>query len=225
MLDMGISQLRQKYFHSLSSYYKVLEQRNKLLKDNPGSDMLWVWNEKLAQSGKDIIWYRNSFIERLEKKVKDIMNEISGENVRLKYNCGFFVKDFNDKEEIENVFLEELKKNEEREKRMGMSLIGPHRDDFGIFINEKEAKYYASQGQQRSVALAIKMGEVKLIEDDTGQTPVLLLDDVLSELDENRRGYVLKNIDNIQVIITCTEKDFFGNMKNINLINIKNVIN
>lgn len=225
MLDMGISQLRQKYFYSLSSYYKVLEQRNKLLKDNPDSDMLWVWSEKLAQSGKDIIWYRKSFIERLEKKVKQVMNEISGEEVELKYNCGLILEDFGDKEKIEKAFLEELEKNEEREKKMGMSLIGPHRDDFFIFINKKEAKSFASQGQQRSVALAIKMGEVKLIEDDTGQTPVLLLDDVLSELDENRRNYILKNIDNIQVIITCTDKDFFGNMKNVNLINIKDVIN
>lgn len=225
MLDMGISQLRQKYFYSLSSYYKVLEQRNKLLKDNPNSDMLWVWNEKLAQSGKDIIWYRKSFMDRLDKKVKYVMNEISGESVELKYNCGFFIEDFENKDKIEKAFLEELIKNEEREKRMGMSLIGPHRDDFNIFINEKEAKSFASQGQQRTVALAIKMGEVKLIKDDTGQTPVLLLDDVLSEIDEKRRNYVLNNINNIQVIITCTEKNFFGNMKNVNLINIKDVIN
>ena len=223
MLDFGICQLRQKYFHSLSSYYKVLEQRNKLLRDNPESEMLWVWDEKLVECGTDIIWYRNSFIERLNEKIKKIIKEICEEDIDLLYDCGFEIEDFKNKEIIKSSFEKELKKSLLREKRFGMSLVGPHRDDFKILLNGKEAKLYASQGQQRTIALAIKMSEVELIKDDMGETPVLLLDDVLSELDVNRREYVLNKIKDIQVIITCTEKDLFGNIPDVNLINVEDI--
>lgn len=223
MMDLGICQLRHKYFHSLSDYYKVLEQRNKLLKENPESEMLWVWDEKLAESGTDIVWYRYSYIERLKVKVSKILKEICGEEVSLVYNCGFEVEDFTDKEKIKEVFNDQLKQNAEREKKFGMSLVGPHRDDIKILLNGAEAKMYASQGQQRTIALSIKMAEVELIKDDTGESPVLLLDDVLSELDESRRGYVLNNIENIQVVITCTDKDLFGSIPNVNLIDVENV--
>ena len=223
MLDLGICQLRQKYFHSLSSYYKVLEQRNKLLKDEPESEMLCVWDEKLTECGTDVIWYRNSFIERLNEKIKKIIKEICEEDIDLIYDCGFQAENLRDKEIIKKNFEDELKKNIEREKKLGISLVGPHRDDFKILLNSKEAKLYASQGQQRTIALAIKMAEVELIKDDMGQTPVLLLDDVLSELDERRREYVLNKIKNIQVIITCTEKDLFGNIPNVNLIDVESV--
>lgn len=225
MLDFGICQLRQKYFHSLSSYYKVLEQRNKLLRDNPESEMLWVWDEKLIECGTDIIWYRNSFIERLNEKIKKIIKEICEEDIDLIYDCGFETEDLKNKDAIKKSFEEELKKNILREKKFGMSLVGPHRDDFKIFLNGRESKLYASQGQQRTVALAIKMSEVELIKDDMGETPVLLLDDVLSELDESRREYVLNKIKNIQVIITCTEKDLFGNIPDVNLINVEDIKN
>lgn len=225
MLDFGICQLRQKYFHSLSSYYKVLEQRNRLLKDDPESDMLWVWDEKLIESGTDIIWYRNSFIERLNEKIKYIIKEICNESIDLIYDCGFEGADLKDKESIKEAFEKELKKNILREKKSGISLIGPHRDDFKIILNGNEAKLYASQGQQRTIALAIKMAEVELIKDDMGETPVLLLDDVLSELDESRREYILNKIKDIQVIITCTEKDLFGNIPDVNLINVEDIKN
>ena len=225
MLDLGICQLRQKYFHSLSSYYKILEQRNKLLKEEPESEMLWVWNEKLVESGTDIIWYRNSFIERLNEKIKKIIFNICNEKIDLIYDCGFEITDLKNKESITKAFEEELNKNLVREKKFGMSLTGPHRDDFKIILNGNEAKFYASQGQQRTIALAIKMAEAELIKDDMGETPVLLLDDVLSELDENRREFVLNKVKGIQVIITCTDKDLFGNIPNVNLINVENIKN
>ena len=104
-----------------------------------------------------------------------------------------------------------------------MSLIGPHRDDFKIYLNDSDAKLYASQGQQRTIALAIKMAEVELIKENIGEPPVLLLDDVLSELDESRRNYILNKIKDIQVIITCTEQDLFGNIPDVNLINIEDI--
>lgn len=223
MLDFGICQLRKKYFHSLATYYKILEQRNKLLKENPDSEMLWVWNEKLIEAGTDIVWYRSSYVERLNEKIKNIILNICNEKIVLEYDCGFYVDDFKSKELIKKAFEEEINKNEEREKKFGMSLIGPHRDDFKIILNDNEAKLYASQGQQRTIALAIKMAEVELIKDDTGETPVLLLDDVLSELDENRRNFVLNKIKNIQVIITCTDKDLFGNIPDVNMINVEDI--
>ena len=223
MLDLGICQLRQKYFHSLSSYYKVLEQRNKLLKDNPESEMMWVWDEKLISAGTDIIWYRYSYIERLGTKVKEILKNLSGEDIEIVYSCGFECENFNDKSKIKESFEKELKANSEREKKFGVSLTGPHRDDFKIILNGSEAKHYASQGQQRSVALAIKMGEAALIKDDTGETPVLLLDDVLSDLDEKRRSYILNNIKNMQVVITCTEKDLLGKIPDVNLIDVEKI--
>ena len=223
MLDLGICQLRQRYFHSLSTYYKILEQRNKLLKEDPESEMKWVWDEKLVESGADIVWYRYSYIKRIENKVKEVLKEISGEKIELIYDCCFDAEDFTDKEKIKEAFSNELKLNEKREKHFGMSLIGPHRDDFKILLNSAEAKLYASQGQKRSIALSLKMAEAKLIKDDTDEVPVLLLDDVLSELDEKRRDYILNNIKDMQVIITCTEKDLFGNIADVNLIDVEKV--
>ena len=223
LLDFGICPLRKKYFNSLTSYLKTLEQRNKLLKDNPESEMLWVWDEKLLEYGVDIIWYRNSFIERLNEKIQPITKEIGNEKVEIVYDCGFKIDDFTDKETIKKCFSEEIERFKEREKKLGVSLVGPHRDDFKIFLNGSEAKLYASQGQQRTIALAIKMAEVELIKENIGEPPVLLLDDVLSELDENRRNFVLNKIKNIQVIITCTEKDLFGNIPDVNLINIEDI--
>lgn len=223
MIDLGICQLRQRYFYSLSVYYKILEQRNKLLKDNPKSEMLWVWNEKLCDSGTDIIWYRYSYMKKLSEKASEIVKKICNEDLKIIYESSFEAEDYNDKKNIKDCFLKELKEIEEREKKFGMSLLGPHRDDFKIKINDKDAKLYASQGQQRTAALAIKMAEVALIEEDTGEMPVLLLDDVLSELDTKRRKYVLNEIKNIQIIITCTDKDLFEDVSNVNLINVENI--
>ena len=223
MLDLGICQLRQKYFYSLSSYYKVLEQRNRLLKENPESEMMWVWDEKLVLAGSDIIWYRYSYIERLGVKIKKFLKKLSGEDIEINYNCGFECEDFGDKKKIKESFKKEISENSEREKKFGVSLVGPHRDDFKIILNGSEAKHYASQGQQRSVALAIKMAEAALIKDDTGEDPVLLLDDVLSDLDESRRSYILNNIKGMQVVITCTEKDLLGKIPGVNLIDVEKI--
>ncbi len=206
MLDLGICQISKRYFHSLSQYIKVLEQRNRLLKENSESKSLWVWDEKLADFGSDVIRFRKKYIDNLYERACVVHSDICGEKLEIKYRCGVPIEDFEDKEKIKSQFCCELKKISPREKRFGLSLAGPHRDDFDIVINGKEARLYGSQGQQRTAALSLKMGEVGLIRDDIGEMPILLLDDVMSELDDLRQGYILSNIKGVQVIITSTTK-------------------
>ncbi|OQB15285.1 MAG: DNA replication and repair protein RecF [Firmicutes bacterium ADurb.Bin193] len=220
MMDVGICQISKKYFNALTQYIKVLEQKNRLLKDKPDSKALWVWNEKLAELGTEVIWFRKSYIDSIGKKAAEIHRDICKEDFEIKYSCGAGVDDFSSKESILNRFRCEIEKNDEREKRFGISLVGPHRDDFEIFIDKNEARVYASQGQQRTAVLSVKMSEVSLIRENTGEPPVLLLDDVMSELDAHRQSYILNGIKDSQVIITCTEPfDCFG----AKIINIRDV--
>ena len=199
MLDLAMCQVSKKYFFALSQYIKTLEQRNKLLRDDPDSDSIWVWNEKLAKTGSDIIVMRNAFLERLGSSAAGVCKDISGETLTLKYVCGG--------EPVYEDFIKLIEKNAARERKMGISLVGPHRDDFDIFINDAPAKMYGSQGQQRTAAVALKLAEVAVIKDRTGEMPVLLLDDVMSELDTHRRKYIAGSIKDMQVIITCTSPE------------------
>jgi len=211
MLDLGICQVSKRYFHSLSQYLKALDQRNRLLKENPDSKTLWVWDERLAEYGSDVIRFRKNYVDSLCERAAAVHHEICGETLEIRYKCGVSIEDFSDREIIKNQFCCDIKKNSDRERRFGISLTGPHRDDFDIVIDGREARLYGSQGQQRTAALSLKMGEVGLIRDNIGEPPVLLLDDVMSELDQSRQKYILENIKDIQVIITSTERlDFDG---------------
>lgn len=221
MMDLGICQVSKKYFHALSQYVKILEQRNRLLKECPESKTLWVWDEKLAQCGTEVIWFRKSYIDSLNLIASKIHNDICKEKLEIQYCCGVQIEDFSNKKAIMQQFICEIKRNCEREKRFGMSLVGPHRDDFNISINDKEARLYSSQGQQRTAALSLKMAEVSLIRDNIGEMPVLLLDDVMSELDLSRQSYILNNINDIQVVITCTTPLECKNAKKINVEDVK----
>lgn len=221
MMDIGICQLSRKYFHALSQYVKVLGQRNKLLRDNPESKTLWVWDEKLAQFGAEVIWFRKSYIDNLEKKAASVHKDICGESLELKYLCGTPVSDFSSKEEIRRQICCDIQKVREREKKLKTSLSGPHKDDFEIVINGCPAKLFGSQGQQRTAALSLKMAEVGIILEHTGEMPVLLLDDVMSELDDFRQEYLIRNIKDMQVIITCTSPLKYKNAKKIYVEDVK----
>lgn len=221
MMDIGICQLSRKYFHALSQYVKALEQRNKLLKENPESKTLWVWNENLVQYGTEVIWFRKIYTDNLGKKAFNIHRDICGEELEIKYNCGAAVRDFSSKEEVTRQFCCDIQRLSEREKKAGISLTGPHRDDFEININGCEAKLYGSQGQQRTAALSMKMAEVGIIFEHTGEMPVLLLDDVMSELDKFRQEYILNNIKDMQVIITCTHPLEYESAKKIYIEDVK----
>jgi len=218
-LDIAISQMRPKYYHILRKYNKILEQRNSLIKkmrytnDKSLIETIDVWNEKLADYGMAIVSYRKKFADSLRDFAKKIHHEISGEVFDIEYKTSF-----QSKEE----FLEKLSKSLDKEIEMGFTLYGPHRDDLDIRIADKDIKIYGSQGQHRSAVLALKLAQADMIYEDCGEYPVLLLDDIMSELDAGRRAYLSGKICDKQVIITCTDADTLSADSRAKQINIKN---
>ena len=218
-LDIAVSQMRPKYYHILRRYNKILEQRNNLIKklryssDETLKDTIGVWNEKLADYGMAVVTYRKKFVNALRTFAKEIHSEISGEEFEIQYKTGFASKE---------EFLEKLNNSLNREIEMGFTLYGPHRDDLDIDVNGRDIKTYGSQGQHRSAILALKLAQADMIYEDTGEYPVLLLDDIMSELDAGRRGYLSGKIKNKQVIITCTDVDDLPESADAKLIHVEN---
>ena len=202
-LDMMIGQLRPNYVYTLNLYLKTLEQRNNYLRqikeENKPEEMLEIWDEKLAEYAVTIWKYRNEFIEKLKQKIKVIHKQITNEKEELK------IEYLSECENKEN-YLELLKQRRKLDIIKGFTTKGIHRDDFKAFINEKEVGIYGSQGQHRTSILTLKLAELYVIYDEIGEYPILLLDDFMSELDENRRKSFLQYIKDTQVIITCTDK-------------------
>ena len=203
-LDMMISSLRPNYLHLLNSYNKILEQRNNYLRqiklENKNPSMLDIWDEQLAECSFKIFEYRKYFIEKISDSIEDIHNLItkSGkEEIKIKY-----ISNSKDK----NSFLENLKKSRAMDIKRGFTATGIHRDDFMIYINNRPVSIFGSQGQQRTSILTLKLCELKIVKEEIGDSPILLLDDYMSELDEKRRTSFLENIKGNQVIITCTDR-------------------
>ena len=204
-LDSEICQLDKIYLSDLTKYNKVLNQRNKLLKDmvfRPDlENTLTVWDSQLIAYGKRLIIRRKQFLEELNDIVFDIHKSISGgkEELVLKYEP-----------DIDEAFFEdELNRAKIKDKKYCITSVGPHRDDISFYIGDVDIRKYGSQGQQRTSALSLKLSEIELVKKSIHDTPVLLLDDVLSELDSNRQNYLLNSIHDIQTIITCTGLDEF----------------
>ena len=204
-LDSELCQLDRIYLADLTNYNKILAQRNKLLKDmiyRPSlSDTLPVWDMQLIDTGKKIIRRRKQFVDELREIVSDIHYRISGgkEELFLKYEPN-----------IDDIFFEdELSRAKEKDKKLCQTSVGPHRDDLLFSIGDVDIRKYGSQGQQRTSALSLKLSEIELVRKSISDTPVLLLDDVLSELDSSRQNYLLNNISDTQTIITCTGLDEF----------------
>lgn len=201
-IDMEICQLNSKYYYNLVQYNKVLNERNIILKKrNSSEDMLEIYDEQLANFGEYIIKHRIEYLEKLNFYGSEIHKDITlnKENIEFKYQST--IKNLDN---IRENFLELLKKNRNRDIEKGISTIGPHRDDFLVNINGIDTKSYGSQGQQRTAVLTMKFSSLRIIRETTGEYPILLLDDVLSELDFNRKRYILSTIGEIQTIITCT---------------------
>lgn len=219
-IDMSISQMRPVYKYNLNRYNKVLFQRNNLLKSNKSKsdiiNLLEIFDFQLAKIGTEIMISRIVFINKLSKITSSIHNKLTlgKERLTLEYNSNI---NFNtiDKDNIEKSFLKELKKNKDKDLYTGITSIGPHRDDIKIKVNGLDARIFASQGQQRTVVLSIKLSEVEIINIDKGVYPVLLLDDVFSELDLDRRKYLTKSFKKMQTIITSTEMANFDDLRDI----------
>lgn len=204
-LDMELCQLDKIYLYQLTKYNKILNQRNKLLKDisfKPElQDTLSVWDMQLIEYGRKIIASRKNFIDRLNEIVPKIHNDISGgrEELILSYEPN-----------VSEEFMEqELMRNQEKDLKCRMTSIGPHRDDMCFMIEGIDIRKFGSQGQQRSCALSLKLSEIELVKNVIKDTPILFLDDVLSELDSNRQNFLLNSIHDIQTVITCTGLDEF----------------
>lgn len=214
-IDMELCQLNKVYLYHLSNYNKVVNQRNKLLKDisfRPDfMDTLDIWDMQMVEYGKKIIEERKAFIQRLNGIIYEIHQHLTGNKEELFISYEENVK----AEDFEAV----LKRNRERDIKMKMSMTGPHRDDICFKIKEIDIRKFGSQGQQRTAALSLKLSEIELVKQEIGDTPILLLDDVLSELDSNRQKYLLDSIHNIQTLITCTGlDDFVENQFKINKV-------
>lgn len=216
-VDMTISQIRPSYFYDLQLLAKILKQRNTLLKSlNTNSkliDTMDVWNAKLAEVAASIIISRRSFARKLSELAQNQHKFLTVEKeiISFDYDCSFQLSNDKSKSEIIEIYLKQLEKNISRDIALGYTAIGPHRDDYDISINGKSLKLFGSQGQQRSAVLSLKIAEIELINDEAGEYPVLLLDDVMSELDENRQKYLMDSIKNVQTFITCTNCDHFRN--------------
>lgn len=209
-VNIDISQIKPKYKYLLNKYKKVTTERNLILKNYytkyENKDIINIWDDYLVNIGTEISIYRNDYIHKLKSYATDIYSNISGnkEKFEIIYYSNIGLID-NDKDEIKKLFHEKIKNNFNNEVLRGTCLYGPHKDDILIKINDKECKYFGSQGQQRSAILALKLAEIEIIKEEVGEYPVLLLDDVLSELDNKRKNYLIEHIKGIQTIITSTD--------------------
>lgn len=227
-IDITMCQLKPSYFYDLQQYMKILSQKNNLLKNiqskNTSEDTLDIWNINLVKIGSRIIRARHYFIQEIEKvaaKRHEMLTD--GEEVlTLKYSPSFKVDSFNSIEEIEKSFVKAQDALLKRELAIGTTLCGPQRDDYEISLNGKGIKAFGSQGQQRTAVLSIKLAEIEIMRNEIGENPVLILDDVMSELDIKRQEYLIKGLGGIQTFITCTDKSLFegkieGTYKNISV--------
>ena len=214
-INLELCQLNKLYVYNLISYSKVINQKNKLLKEyeytKGADDFIDIYNEQLVNYGTEIINIRREFIERLNTITAGIHEDITEglESLSLIYDANV---------DADN-FAKELKRHRANELRMGMSLVGPHRDDLKFVVNGTDLKNYGSQGQHRTAVLSLKLAEIEIVKELTGERPLLLLDDVLSELDRKRQTKMLNTIKEGQTLITCTGlDDFVDNRFNIDKV-------
>ena len=208
-IDLELSQLDKIYLNNLSNYNRIINQRNSLLKDIYGSNQqhlletLDIWDMQLAAYGTKVLDRRKEFVRQVNEIISEIHFRLTGGKERLSLTY---------ESSIGEMSMEQaLKKNRERDLRMKSTSVGPHRDDLCFLSGDLDIRKFGSQGQQRTAALSLKLAEIELVKRIIGDTPILLLDDVLSELDKNRQNYLLDSIHDIQTVITCTGLDEFVN--------------
>ena len=215
-LNMMIGQIRPNYVNILNTYIKVIEQRNNYLKQIRDSEdsshinyeLLDIWDEKIASLSYRIYSYINEFINKIANKIGDIHKNITENKEQIKIE---YITDCNNEDELLNL----IKQRRKLDIIKGYTTKGAHRDDFNIYIDDDLVNIYGSQGQHRTAVLSLKISELQIIKEETGESPILLLDDFMSELDSKRRKNLLNNIGETQVIVTCTDKmdgNFIGNV-------------
>ena len=210
-IDMELCQLDRLYLYNLSMYNKILVQRNNLLKQIAFQrdllDTLSIWDSQLIEAGCQIIKRRKEFIKQLNSIILEIHRKLTGgkEELLIYYEPNVETEDFQEK----------LIKNLDRDIQSRLTSIGPHRDDIMFIVKNIDLRKYGSQGQQRTAALSLKLAEIDLVKHVSNHYPILLLDDVLSELDRNRQNYLLDSIYNIQTFVTCTGLEEFVNKRGI----------
>lgn len=208
-LDSAMIPLRPRYLMLLNQYQLVMKQKMALFRSQ-NTETLHVWNEKQAEIGTKITMLRQSYLDRIAPWAGDMHQQLSGGKESLVVSYAPSAKIYATAEETKSAFLERLLESREREMENRMSFVGPHRDDIHLTINEKSARSYASQGQQRTAVLSLKTAQMEIINEETGEYPVLLLDDMMSELDGARRAFLMEKIRGKQVILTCTDRESAG---------------
>lgn len=206
-IDLELSQLDRVYLSNLSNYNRIVNQRNSLLKEISYQknllDTLDIWDMQLAEYGAKIIERRNAFIRQVNEIIADIHDKLTGgkERIEISYESSIGTQSME----------EALRKNRDKDIKFKNTSAGPHRDDLCFRVGNLDIRRFGSQGQQRTAALSLKLSEIELVKTMIRDTPILLLDDVLSELDKHRRNYLLDSIHDIQTVITCTGLDEFVN--------------
>ena len=230
-LDIAISRISQKYIHSLQRYIYFLKQRNSLIKsayENRASFEATVelWSEKLAEEAAVITVMRAEYVKRVNGLLGKYFEQMTGERekteVSYRSSTGLSEEDCFDHNLVKEKYMSLLSSFYDREIAVGATLYGIHKDDIDIKINKKSARSFSSQGQQRSLALGLKLAEGEICKEEFGDYPVFLFDDVLSELDETRRDYMILQASDKQVIISTCEEDFVRKMRAQRVIRVEN---
>ncbi len=208
-VDIALSQMSSTYFYNLQRYIKALDQRNSLLKAiavTKNVDTLDIWDAQLAKYGAYLSVRRAKFVKSLDTKCSKIHSELTGnkEKLEVKYQASFQT---DNEEELEEKLVAHFKKHRDNDIKRTTTTAGPHRDDIIMSVNGIDVRAFGSQGQQRTCALSMKLAEVDIMKKITGEYPLLLLDDVFSELDNSRRTWLLNYIGNVQTFITCVDID------------------
>ncbi|WP_303862204.1 DNA replication/repair protein RecF, partial [Alkalibaculum bacchi] len=220
-IDSGLNNTKPSYGNVLRDYSRALYQRNNLLKSlrrsNYGKETLEVWDQQLVHLGQKIIISRINFLKKINSITKEIHYTLTNKQEELKlFYISNIIKNGEDIDHLEEVYKKKFRQNLERDIQKGYTSIGPHVDDIRVTINDFDAKTYGSQGQQRTAALSLKLSEIELIKSEIDENPIILLDDVMSELDVKRQEKIIKYFESSQVFITCTEMNFEDFLENFN---------
>ncbi len=206
-IDRELCQLKPVYYKNLARYKKILLQRNSLLKENVwNEDLMEAWEKGLVEYGSKIMAERVNFVEKLARISRELHKKITEgkEDLEISYEASILYKE--EKKEINKAFEEKLRKERRRDFHRGSTGFGPHKDDLKITIGGVDVRSYGSQGQQRTAALSLKLAEIFIIKEEKKESPVLLLDDVFSELDEKRQKFLLSSLSDVQLFITAAER-------------------